>query len=278
MLDSTTRAWSRRAVVAALAAMLALGALLGGAQAAPDARQSAQAPGDPIRLGMNNDGATSETLVRSDPTGDKATVAIFNEAASCPPPCVTNPDTLRVFAGDFGGAAIQAFAGSGTFSALNLTGFAVRGVGTRAGVWGRGTGTAAVGVRAESTGAGGNGLHASGSRAILAEGGAEGGILSTCGNAGCVAVNGSAPSGFGLKSGGRVDFSTADIAVVPSGQDRLTISAGFDVHPDTKVLVTPMSSGGAFKFVSRDFAADTLTFRLGKRATSDVTLAYFVIG
>jgi hypothetical protein len=246
--------------------------------AAREAKTGTQAPGDPIRLGLDNDGATSETLLRSDPTGDKATLAIFNETTTCPGACTVMPDTVRAFAGDQGGAAIQAFAGSGTFGTLNLSGIAIRGIGNRTGVWGRARLTAGTGVRAEALGAGGNGLHASGPRAILAEGQAEG-ILASCSGAGCAAVKGSASlGGLALEAAGRVSFTTAGIAVVPAGVDRVAISPGVDVHADTKVLVTEMSSGGSFKFVARDFAADTLSFRLGKRATNDLTLAYFVIG
>lgn len=284
MLNSTTPAATRRGVVAALAGVLAFGALLGGAQAAPDGKRGIQAPGDPIRLGQNNDGATSETQVRSDPTGDKSTLAIFNEAATCPPPCTVNPDTVRAFAGDVGGAAIQAFAGSGTFSTLNLSGIAVRGIGNRTGVWGRARLTAGTGVRGEALAAGGIGVHATGPQAIRAEGTVEG-VVATAPTAvwgisplAGVALRGDAPTGLALDARGRVEFSTAAIAVVPSGQDRITVSPGFDIDADTRVLVTPMSGGGAFKFVSRDFAADSLTFRLGKRATADVTLAYFIIG
>ena len=116
-------------------------------------------------------------------------------------------------------------------------------------------------------------------RAILAEGQTEG-LLATCGGAGCAAVKATSATTIGsaLEANGRVKFSTAAIAVVATRTDRVTVSPGFDVHADTKVLVTPMSSGGTFKFVARDLAADTLTFRLGQNATKDVTLAYFVVG
>jgi hypothetical protein len=268
----------RTIFLAGLAAALLAGTALDGAQAAP---------GDTIRLGQDNDGGAAETIVRADPTGDKATLAILNETTTCPPPCTVYPDTLRAFAGDYGGAAIQAFAGSGTFDRVNFEGIAVRGIGNRIGVWGRSPRTAGTGVRGEATGAGGNGVHAIGPTAVLAQGTAQGVVasgrtavrgISVCGDPDCAALKGEAPSGLALEAVGRVAFSTAGIAVVPAGADRIGISPGIDVDEDTKVLVTQMSTGGVFKFVVRDFAADSLSFRLAKRTATDVTLAYFVIG
>jgi hypothetical protein len=91
------------------------------------------------------------------------------------------------------------------------------------------------------------------------------------------ATNGTATA---LESrGGMVKFSTAGIAVVPTGMTRVTVPSphGIDINAATKVLVTAMSGGGTFRFVERDFAADTLTFRLQRSAANDVTLAYFII-
>ena len=83
--------------------------------------------------------------------------------------------------------------------------------------------------------------------------------------------------GTALKTTGAVTFSTAGIATVPTGQKQVTIPAGVDVTTTTKVLVTPMSTGGSFKWVELDEVADNLIFHLSKLATRNVTLAYFVI-
>jgi hypothetical protein len=84
--------------------------------------------------------------------------------------------------------------------------------------------------------------------------------------------------GTALEAAGAVKFSTAGVATVPTGATQATVSAGVDVTTATKVLVTPMSAGGTFRFVQRDAAADKLTFRLSSAATSNLILAYFVIG
>src|SRR5256885_4231336 len=77
--------------------------------------KAAEAHANQITKGANNDAGATETLLRSGVSGDKATLAIFNEVGGSPgnPP----PDGLRVFtSGSGGGAAIQAFGGPGTFS------------------------------------------------------------------------------------------------------------------------------------------------------------------
>jgi hypothetical protein len=83
--------------------------------------------------------------------------------------------------------------------------------------------------------------------------------------------------GTALETAGAVKFSSAGLATVPTGAKQVTIPAGVDVTSATKVLVTPMSEGRAFKFVEADAGPDTLTFRLAKSATSNLKLAYFVI-
>jgi hypothetical protein len=287
------RYWTRnsaawRWLAVGVVGVVALGSTLGAAHAEPDGQGDLAAPGDPLRIGLDNDAGTSETRLRSDPSGDKATLAIYNEITSCPSPCTHRPDALRVFGSTFGGAAIQAFAG-GPYSTMDFPGVAIRGTGSQTGVWGVSTGGPLGAVRADNTGASGNAVFAKGPRAVYAEGGAEG-ILATgkvgiygssgCGSPGCVAVKGvnQIPNGLALQTVGQVEFSTAAIATIPAGQDRITVHPGFDIDASTKVLVTQMSGGGTFRFVTRQPAANTLTLRLSQPATTNVTLAYFIIG
>lgn len=94
---------------------------------------SAQAAaGGNMVLGADNDSGLAETVLRSDPSGDKATLAILNETGV---QAGTRPDGLRAFAVGAGqGAAVQAFGGPGSFAPAPFDGIGVRARGKKAGV------------------------------------------------------------------------------------------------------------------------------------------------
>lgn len=138
----------------AVAALFLATLTVAGAQGASAGPVGIQAAGDPIRMGQVNSAGATETVVRSTVLGDKATLALFNDASP------GDADTLRAFAvAGATGAAIQGFAGAGTFSRAPFAGIAIRGTGTAIGVSGR---SPVVGVRAEGTAANGIGLDATG--------------------------------------------------------------------------------------------------------------------
>ena len=90
-----------------------------------------------------------------------------------------------------------------------------------------------------------------------------------------VGVETTAPTA--LVAHGGVSFSTAGLATVAKGATRATVPATVDVTAETKVLATVQSAGGQVLRVRRNVAPDTITIILTGPATSEVTVAFFVL-
>lgn len=108
------------------------GGLAGVATRSVMPRAASAAAGDPVDQGANNDAGTTETILRSDPSGDKAALAVLNETGAIG--AGTLPDGLRVFTTGTQGAAVQAFGGPGTFAKAPFDGIGVRARGQRAAI------------------------------------------------------------------------------------------------------------------------------------------------
>ena len=126
--DTKPKRASRRGFIAALGGGLAALA----AQVVHAPRAEAAAGGNMI-LGADNDSGTAETILRSDPNGDKASFIVFNDTGTLAAGHM--PDGLRAFAvGPNQGAAVQAFAGAGSFAQAPFDGIGVRARGKKAGL------------------------------------------------------------------------------------------------------------------------------------------------
>jgi len=241
--------------------------------------KAAEAHANQITKGANNDAGATETLLRSGVSGDKATLAIFNEVGGSPgnPP----PDGLRVFtSGSGGGAAIQAFGGPGTFSRAPHGGIGVRAIGANTGVIGAVTGTgipALSGIGVFGTGplgvmgssANGTGVRGRGARGV------HGLTSNKVDDVGVLAEVEEAGTAFEAK--GPVKFSSAGLAIIAAGASTVTVPApGAAITPNTKILCTLQSPGGVLLNVIRN-ANNTFTINLTANATAPVTVAWFVI-
>lgn len=121
---------SRRGVLAALA-----GGAAGFLAKGFAGHAALAAPGQAVVQGQNNDAGSSETILRSDPSGDKATLAVLNETGGLAGS--NRPDGIRGFSvGPQGGAGVQGFGGPASFSQAPFAGIGVRGRGTAVGVVG----------------------------------------------------------------------------------------------------------------------------------------------
>jgi hypothetical protein len=133
------------------------------------------AAGQALVLGTSNTAGTAETQIHSTAAGDHGTFIVYNDTTSAPGNG-NLPDALRVFAVGAGlGAAIEAYGGPNTFSAVQQPdqGIGVRSIGTLRGVYAKAVGPARAatvvagveavgvdyGVLASSTG--GTGVYAS---------------------------------------------------------------------------------------------------------------------
>lgn len=166
--DGMTRRNALRTAAGVVAGAV-VGAMATGATAA-DA-----AAGGNFILGVSNSAGTSETLLHTAIAGDHGTLAVFNDYAGAAG-SGNLPDGLRVFATGPGiGAAIEAYGGPNTFSAVTQPnqGVGVRSIGTLRGVYAKAigparTGTTLVGVEADgdsygvlASSAKGSGVYAS---------------------------------------------------------------------------------------------------------------------
>jgi hypothetical protein len=80
---------------------------------------------------------------------------------------------------------------------------------------------------------------------------------------------------------GRVGFSTAGLATIGAGMSTVTVSPGFDIGPDSKVLAVLQGDPGAatvLHHVSRDVGNDRFTVHLTASAVAATPVAWFVIG
>jgi len=264
----------RRIFAAILGSMAAV--LMGGVRP-----KAAEAHSDQMTKGKLNT-AKTETYLRSNVKGDKATLAISNEYSLEPGDAPSYPDGLRVFTeGTGGGAAIQAFGGPGTFSRASHDGIGIRAIGARTGVIGAlsGTtipalegfgvfGTGAVGVGGRSPN--GTGVKGTGARGIHG--------ITTKVDGVSVLAEIEEVKGTALEAKGPVKFSSAGLATIAAGTNSVTITPGqyLTIDANSKILCTLQSPGGVLLNVIRN-PNNTLTVNLTGNATADVIVAWFLI-
>ncbi len=102
------------------------------------------AAGGNMVLGANNSAGATETLLHSTVSGDKATLAVYNDNATASTP---RNDALRVFLSDVGGAGVSVFAGSGTFSTTSVKDTGVRSRATGVAIQADAVGSGAVALQ-----------------------------------------------------------------------------------------------------------------------------------
>ena len=88
------------------------------------------------------------------------------------------------------------------------------------------------------------------------------------------------PGATALRAKGPVSFSSAGLATIPSGSDRVTVTPGIDVTAGSKILCTLQGSAGGTTTVlrvSRDTTNDRFTIYLTRAATAATPVAWFLI-
>ncbi|MEZ5101841.1 MAG: hypothetical protein R3C15_18995 [Thermoleophilia bacterium] len=94
--------------------------------------------------------------------------------------------------------------------------------------------------------------------------------------------------GTALRVEGRASFSTAGLAMVPAGEDRVRVRPGVAIGTGTIVLATvnccaervvgPLSRPISVWYVEQEPEDDAFWIVLTDRVTSDVRVGWFVIG
>ncbi len=156
------------------------------------------------------------------------------------------------------------------------TGNGVYGNGGNYGIYGESTGTAVLG---NNTGSGNGvwGLANNSRSAIVGEQQGSGvGVLGEADTDG-IGVYATSANGTALQVRGRAKFSTAGIAVVASGQKKVTVTLA-GVTPTDFVLATVQSSGSFYvKNATAGSGKFSITINKAPTAPKTVTVAYFVI-
>ena len=89
-----------------------------------------------------------------------------------------------------------------------------------------------------------------------------------------------AADGFALRTQGRVRFSSAGLATIPSGARTVTVNPGMNITASSKILALPQTNPGgttAIQRAVRNPTANTFTIWLTANATANTLVAWFVI-
>ncbi len=172
------------------------------------------------------------------------------------------------------GARGESVRATGGIGVHGVSAGATQGTGVR-GTDGSSTG---VGVRGTSTGDDGTGVWGSATH------GTGVGVAGTATGAYGVAGSFEVPTddfAIALRVTGRADFSTAGVSTIQSGSSSVVVSPGVNITNTAKVLATLQGNAGGATTVARvvrDTGDNTITIHLTANATSDVDVAWFVIG
>src|SRR3954447_14449186 len=266
-MESTERRLDRRGMLAALTGGTVAWLVRSLASGVARAGQN-----DPVLQGANNDAGTTETALRSDPSGDHATLAVYNETGTLAAGHM--PDTLRVFnSADQGGAAIQGFGGQLTFSQAPVHGLRVRGRGVAIGVSGEGVASdpslAALGVQGVGDGDQGIGVFGAGFEGVV-------GRSEVTNGAGVRAIGtGDAQA---LQVSGDPAFSTANSTTVPQGATVADVAE--PTRPGALILATLQTAPGKpvwVKSAQRVAQGQQIRITLSGPAPKDLRVAYLVM-